>query len=62
MIFLHEKPAAKPKPPSFNISTASITRAEGIQHWEAQALWHSNAKQPREAIGAAQIRGKTKRR
>jgi hypothetical protein len=28
---------AKPKPPSFNTSTASITRAEGIQLWGAKA-------------------------
>jgi hypothetical protein len=28
----HWKPVGKPKPPSFNISTASISRAEGIQH------------------------------
>jgi hypothetical protein len=49
----HGKPAAKPKPRSFNTSTASITRAEGIQHWEAKAPWPSNARQPKRAIGAA---------
>jgi hypothetical protein len=37
------KPAAKPKPASFNTSTASITRAEGTQHWEAKASWPLNA-------------------
>ena len=27
--------------------TASITRAAGIQRWEAKAPWLSNAKQPK---------------
>ena len=49
----HGKPAAKLKQASFSISTASITRAEGIQPWEAKALRLSNDRQPKRAIGAA---------
>jgi hypothetical protein len=41
------------KPPSSNIPTASITRAEAIHHWEAKALWPTNAKQLKKAVGAA---------
>jgi integrase len=53
------KPVARPKPPSSNTSTASITRAVGIQHWDEKAPWPSNAKWPKRALGAAQIRDKT---
>jgi hypothetical protein len=53
------KPVAKQKPSFFNTSTAYITRAEGIQPWEAKALWLSNAKQPKSAIRAALIRDKS---
>ena len=49
------KPAAKPKTPSFNTSTASITRTAGIQHWEAKALWPSNAKRHNYATSPAGI-------
>jgi hypothetical protein len=53
------KRVTRPKPPSSNTSTASITPAVGIQHWEGRAPWHSNAKWPKRAPGAARIRDKT---
>ncbi len=34
-------------------------RAVAIQHWEAKALWPSNAKWPKRAFGAAQIRDRS---
>jgi hypothetical protein len=41
------------KLPSSNIPTASITRTEAIHHWEAKALWPTNAKQLKKAVGGA---------
>lgn len=45
--------------PSSNTSTAFITRAVGIQHWEEKAPWPLSAKQPERAPGAAQIRDRS---
>ena len=37
----------------FQYINGSITRAVGIQHWEGKAPWHSNARWPKRALGAA---------
>jgi len=42
------KPVAKPKPPSSNKPTASITRAAGIPHSAAKALWPLTAREPKQ--------------
>ncbi len=56
----HGKHVDRLRRPSSNTSTASITHAVGIQHWEEKAPWPSNAGWPKRALGAARIGDKTK--
>jgi transposase InsO family protein len=53
------KPVAKPEPPSFNTSTASITRAEGIQHWEAKPPGLRTPSSLNRKLGRHKIRDKS---